>query len=331
MSNFPSLHQILTIEDIEYANRKGFIADPFVLTYDEVDYLFFEVFYRNPRKKMVGCARRISDKNWEYIGIALQRPELEFSYPYLLEHNSDQYMLPSVDIAGHGSRPPLKLYRAIDFPLEWTEVTEFEVVGVDPVVFCWNNSWYLIANTDGKTFIYYSNSLETGEWLEHPSSPLDDHPGLNRMGGSPVIIDEKLYLMYQDCEQHYGEKVRCCRVETLTRDNFRQVEIEESPLVTGQYTGGWNHLGMHTVILNPNRGYAIVDGHDNDGWSIGEITCDCSSGPRRLTPSPDEFNTIQSLARQRQLVKDFIGKATSYKKEHGTWLLIRRAAEKLIS
>lgn len=248
MSSYPDINKVLTIQDVEYSSREGFVADPFVVTDNNDDYLFFEVFYRNPREKVVGSAKRVNDSEWEYEGIAIKNEELEYSFPYTFRHNSKWYMIPSIANTD-GTRPPLTLYRAVDFPLEWTVESNFDIKGVDPVVFHWNDDWYLICNDGSTTKLYFSDNLVSNDWSEHPTRPLNLESGLRRMGGRPVKLNGSLYLMYQDGKYHYGEMVRCCQVIELDRRNFQQSEIINSPIVSAQYNQSWNHLGCITLIL----------------------------------------------------------------------------------
>jgi hypothetical protein len=241
-------------------------------------------------------------------------------------------MLPAIANTD-GTRPPLTLYRAVDFPLEWTVESKFDIKGVDPVVFQWNDDWFLICNTGHKTKLYFSDDFVSDEWSEHPTKLLNSNPNLTRMGGRPINMSGSLYLMYQDGKYHYGEKVRCCEVTELGRGDFQQSEIINSPIVSGQYNQSWNHLGMHTVDLNQSSDFAIVDGHNSDGWSIGMVTCKCDSGSSRLTPSPSEFNVNQSFRRNYQLLFnriEVINRANDYRKKHGMKSLLHKGWSKLI-
>lgn len=334
MSSYPDINKILTIQDVDYGDREGFVADPFVVMSDNEYHLFFEVFYRNPREKVVGSAKMVNNggSEWKYEGIAIKREGLEYSFPYTFQYNSEWYMLPAIANID-GTRPPLTLYRAVDFPLKWTVESKFNVKGTDPVVFQWNDDWYLICNNDSATKLYFSDDLVSNDWKEHPTQSLSSNSGLSRMGGRPVDMNGSLYLMYQDGKYHYGEKVRCCRVKELDREIFRQSEISNSPIVGGQYNQGWNHLGMHHVDFNLSSEFAIVDGHDQDGWSIGMANCNCDSTPSRLTPSPSEFDISQSIRRNHQLLLDRIGilrEANDYRKNHGAKSMLYKGLEKLI-
>ena len=334
MTTYPSIQRILTIDDVGYGDRDGFVADPFVVRNEgDIDHLFFEVFYRDPREKVVGCAKRTKEMEWEYEGIAIKNDEFEYSFPYTFQYDSGWYMLPSIANTD-GTQPPLILYKAVDFPLKWKVESKFDIRGVDPIVFQLDHKWYLICNEDHKTKLYFSEDLVKDNWKEHPSGPLNSESRLSRMGGRPVNVGGSLYLMYQDGYYHYGEQVRCCRVIELDEESFQQQEINESPIVSGQYNQSWNHLGMHHVDFYLPGNFVIVDGHNNDGWSIGMASYENNTIPTRLTPSPEEFDIKKSVRRSHQVTLDRINivqKASEYRKENGMKATASKGFQKLIN
>lgn len=290
-----NINTIIDIRDINYRDGEGFVADPFLAKNGDT-YLFFEVFYREPREKLICCAKITESLDAEYLGVAIQDSTYEFSFPYTFKFESEWYMIPEIT-STNKPETPLKLYRATDFPLEWSTESEFDVYGVDPVVFNWHNNWWLICRNKGDFLIYHSEDPTLGNWSEHTfNSKTRNTP--NRMAGRPVISGDNLYLMYQD-GIHYGERVRCFEVTELDQTTFEQKEVEDSPILHGQYTRGWNHLGMHHVDFNWEDGYAIVDGHNSSGWKIGMVNLNTRSPPpARLTPAPEQFSLNQSLIRR---------------------------------
>lgn len=322
---------LLDIDDITYKDGTGFVADPF-LAIAEDTYLFFEVLYHEPREKLIGCARITDSFDCDYIGIAIQEPEFEYSFPYTFNHDSKWFMLPE-SIHLDESETQLKLYRADDFPLEWSIESEFNVHGADPVVFRWHNDWWLFTKYAGELSVYFSEELTSEKWVEHPvNSETRNSP--DRMGGRPVLSGDKLFLMYQD-GIHYGERVRCFEVTQLDRTTFEQREIESSPILHGQYSGGWNHLGMHHVDFNWESGYAVVDGHDNSGWKIAITQLNSEyPPPARLTPAPDQFRLKQSLSRKLVKIKNrwrTLRNIPSHWREQGTKKFLHKVRNRVLS
>lgn len=68
----------------------------------------------------------------------------------------------------------------------------------------------------------------------------------------------------------YGEQVRVFEVDTLTKTDYAEHEIPESPVLKAGL--GWNENGMHHCDCwwNNNKWLCAVDGKDsNNLWSIG--------------------------------------------------------------
>ena len=325
--SYPYIDKILTFENVVEGSKDGFVADPFVIDHNDIEHVFFEIFQRNPREKTIGCAKQSGDGSWRFLGDAVANQEIEYSFPYIFREGSEYYMIPSIEHKKKGGIP-IRLYKSESFPLNWDTQTTYSIAGGDPVLIEWNQMYYLFTHNDGIR-IYYSADFTRSEWCEHPESPLQNSQ-INRMGGRPVIDGDNLYLLYQDGSNHYGELVRCFEVKTLNKEQFEQAEISDSPITCGQYNGSWNHLGMHHVDFCSESDFAIVDGHTNNGWSIGLVKS--NSEPTRLTPAPNEFSGIQKIRRARRLATDRLQtmrKVRKYHKDNGTISLFRKAVQKL--
>ena len=83
----------------------AFLADPFTITVDGIDYLFVEEFPFDTRKGVI-AAYRLERDTAERIGVVLEQP-YHLSFPFLFQHKGEVYMVPE----GGGGRS-VKLYRA---------------------------------------------------------------------------------------------------------------------------------------------------------------------------------------------------------------------------
>lgn len=207
------------------------------------------------------------------------------------------------------------------------------IQGADPVVFQWKNTYYLFCTKDGNLSIYYSDDPTSQSWYEHPfQHSIENCP--NRMAGRPISTGNSLYLMFQD-GMHYGERVRCFEVTELNKTTFKQREILNSPILHGQYTQDWNHLGMHHIDFNWEDGYAIVDGHNKSGWKIGIVELNTGSPPPpKITSSPEQFVLRQHLLRKREKYNNrtpIYKRAYDYWQEYGTFKLINKVKNKMIN
>ena len=75
----------------------------------------------------------------------------------------------------------------------------------------------------------------------------------------------------QDAAPVYASKVRAFRITKLTPTEYREVPIEDNPILQGRGTG-WNAAGMHTIDahqLDKDNWMAAVDGFSRarlSGW-----------------------------------------------------------------
>ena len=82
-----------------------------------------------------------------------------------------------------------------------------------------------------------------------------------RNAGSIFSLNGSLYRAAQDGSRLYGEKVRITRIESLSRADYYEKEIQNSPILCGSGKG-WNKLKMHTFnVFRWNEQLSvIVDG-----------------------------------------------------------------------
>ncbi|CAH2041889.1 unnamed protein product [Thlaspi arvense] len=110
----------------------------------------------------IGVARSL-DKGvtWQHIGTALDE-DWHLSYPYVFDYNGQIYMLPEGSAKGE-----LRLYRALNFPLQWTlEKVIMKKPLVDPSLINHNGKYWIFGSdhsslgnmTNGQLEIWYSSS-----------------------------------------------------------------------------------------------------------------------------------------------------------------------------
>lgn len=199
-----------------------FIADPFGISHNDKRYIFAEAYdYREKKGKIVfyeysnhmGLLRQ---------GDALVKP-FHLSYPFLVEHGGEVYMLPEAHRSGK-----LTLYRARHLPDEWESVCDvLNIPAIDASVLTWEGKWWMFYGIAGKgrkpmreLHIAFADTL-TGKWRFHPHNPVHVSDSSARMGGTPFISGNSLYLPTQDCSHTYGGAVSLLKIETLTENDFK--------------------------------------------------------------------------------------------------------------
>ena len=257
ISSTPS--PVLTAKDVLDIPAR-FVADPFLLRVDDSWHLFFEILNDSNNQGDIGYATSENGLNWTYQQIVLDEP-YHLSYPYVFEWQGDYYMVPETY-----QENSIRLYRAVSFPTEWKFVTTL-VTGlpyVDASPFYYNGIWWMFsATTSNDTLhLYYANEL-TGPWVEHLSSPVVvGNRNIARPGGRVLQFNGRLLRITQDGFPTYGNQVRAFEITTLSKSDYAEFEVPESPLLSA--TGsGWNADGMHHIDglrLPSGRWLAAVDG-----------------------------------------------------------------------
>jgi hypothetical protein len=260
---------VLTAEDVTDA-RARFVADPFLARYAGAWCMFFEIWNEDRATGEIGYASSADGMRWSYEGRVLVEP-FHLSYPYVLEHGGDWYMVPET-----GETHSVRLYRATSFPEQWelvsclltpNDLAPGEQTFVDASLAWHDGHWWIFADTSPErasdTLRLYMSTELAGPYVEHPLSPLvTNDPTRARPAGRIVVRDEGLLRFAQVCRPRYGTGIRAFTVETLTPSAYAERPFRDGHLL--EATGrGWNGMGMHTIDLHRRADgtwLAAVDG-----------------------------------------------------------------------
>lgn len=167
----------------------------------------------------------------------------------------------------------VRLYRAVDFPLKWTlEKVILKKPLVDSFIIPHDGKFWLFGSDhsgfgtikNAQLEIWYSDT-PMGPWKPHKKNPIyniDKRIGA-RNGGRPIMYEGNIYRVGQDCAETYGRRVRVFKVEVLTKDEYREVEV---PLNFGRSDKGrnaWNGARYHHLDvqqLGSGEWVAVMDG-----------------------------------------------------------------------
>jgi hypothetical protein len=233
-----------------------FYADPFPLTWQGRDFLFFEDLDHKTEKGIISVVV------FDEVGRpGPPMPVLEepwhLSYPFLIERGGEIFMIPE-----SSTNRDIALYRAVAFPLKW----ERHAVLVDGI----EAADATIVEQDGLLFMFavvrdryggYSDTLAIwsatdlfGPWLPHPENPVLIDDRIARPAGNFVRQNGALYRPVQDCRRAYGNALSFMKVTRLDREGFAQTS-------EGTISGGspaWPGTRLHT--LNYNGRLEAIDG-----------------------------------------------------------------------
>ncbi|MEP9385980.1 hypothetical protein [Mesorhizobium sp. KR9-304] len=232
-----------------------FYADPFPLSWQGRDYLFFEdLDYRT--NKGVIAAVAFDDAGIPGPTVPVLEESWHLSYPFLIERGGEVFMIPE-----SSAHRDIVIYRAVEFPLKWerhavlvdhVEAADATIVEHDGLL------WMFAVVRDGiggysDTLAIWSASDLFGPWQPHRQNPVLVDDRTARPAGNFIRRNGALYRPAQNCRHVYGGALGFMKVTRLDREGFAQ-ESE------GEISGGrfWPGKRLHT--LNYNGRLEAIDG-----------------------------------------------------------------------
>ena len=240
-----------------------YCADPFLLRYDGVNWLFFETLNRR-RKGVIGCLKQNPvNGEWVNCGIVMEMSQ-HLSYPQVFEEDGRVYMIPeSSDIFNGCKNGQVALYESNSFPYDWRRVsTLIKEPFSDSTLIKSDGHYYLSCLRMLPTLVseLWSSPSLKGPWTKHPqSSNVNQSKRLRRNGGAFQCIEDVLYRIAQDCNGDYGK--RLFKVPVLKMSPTEYEEGKASLLLDD----GWPKNGMkHTYnrLDTPGGLIEVIDVKD---------------------------------------------------------------------
>ncbi|KAH7547807.1 hypothetical protein JRO89_XS14G0018900 [Xanthoceras sorbifolium] len=266
---WPVANPILTCASVsESGFPSNFVADPFLYAQGDALYLFYETKNSITKQGDIGVSKSV-DKGatWQQLGIALDE-DWHLSYPYVFDYFGQIYMMPESSVKGE-----LRLYRAVNFPLQWTlDKIIMKKPLVDSFIVNHDKGYWLFGSDhsgfgtkkNGELEIWYSSS-PLGPWKPHRKNPIynvDKSLGA-RNAGRPFLYNEHLYRIGQDCGGSYGQRLRTFKVEVLTKDEYKEVEVPFIVEQSNKSLNSWNSARYHhldVLQLSSGEWIGVMDG-----------------------------------------------------------------------
>ncbi len=232
-----------------------FYADPFPISRQGRDYLFFEDLDHKTEKGIISMVA-FDEAGRPGPTVPVLEEPWHLSYPFLIERDGELFMIPE-----SSANRDIALYRAVEFPLKWQRhaVLVEGVEAADATIVEHNGLLFLFAVVrDGvggysDTLAIWSATDLFGPWQPHAGNPVLVDDRTARPAGNFMRRDGALYRPVQDCRNAYGGALGFMKVTRLDRQGFAQ-EGE------GTISGGpsWPRKRLHT--LNYNGRLETIDG-----------------------------------------------------------------------
>ena len=240
-------------------DRKAmFIADPFVIEYQNKWYCFYEILDNCRYEGVIGYSESVDGCKWIYGGICLEE-DWHLSYPYVFKDKDNIYMIPE-----SANSKAITLYKAKVFPNKWEKIKNIiEGEYFDSSICFYNDKWWIFTMKENNLYIFYSDNIE-GPWLEHKKNPIiSNNKNITRPGGRIISLNNKLIRHTQDCNDNYGKLVRQYEIINLTIDEYKEREIG-IVIKNSDKKLTWNRDGMHNIDIQEVKGekcLIAIDGY----------------------------------------------------------------------
>lgn len=228
-------------------------ADPFIWSFEEKYYIFFEEQPINTKRGRICCLTLNNDLDIMAKETVLERP-YHLSYPFIFEYNNELYMLPET-----GENRTIEVYRCTQFPDQWESAKTLMsgVRAVDATLLEAKGRWWLfvnIAEGDSSTWdtlhLFYADHPLSEHWTPHPGNPIVKDIRSARPAGKIYFDGKSLIRPSQDCSVRYGYAINFNRISKLSETEYEEIfERKFQPLQKNILaTHTWNKLGNICAI-----------------------------------------------------------------------------------
>jgi len=235
--------------------RGRYLADIFSYTSNEKDYFLCELY---DYKKQKANITQFSLLNEATVNVNDRKLVISganhFSFPYIFENEGNIYCIPECYQSSC-----LKIFRlnVANGLFEFHTVLLESVRAVDPVLFRFNNLWWLLFTSDThsntKLYAYFSKEI-FGQYQPHGNNPIKTDIRSSRSAGQLFMMNENLIRPAQDCSVTYGSRICLNAIQKLTPEEFEENSIGFiAPFKDSKYPGG-----LHTLSFTNQ--YTFIDG-----------------------------------------------------------------------
>lgn len=241
------------------AGYQAITTDPFLFVHAQRLYLFYEV------KTDFGVGE-IWAQSMDVHGTwtnhrQVLKESFHLSYPQVFRYAGQIWMIPEAASSGK-----VWLYTAKVFPNIWhRKKVLIDEPLLDPSIVILKDGVFLLGTTRAYELkIYFAPDLME----EFISTGIDitNDKSIARNGGRPLLIQNILYRVAQNCKRFYGQNISLHQVTQLTIKKYsEQLSIPELYRDIPKWaTGGYHHLS--TAWFGTEHYYVAVDGMRKDKY-----------------------------------------------------------------
>lgn len=242
-------------------------ADPFIVSAEEKDYLFFEMFDRLKGKGVIGY-RVISQNKIGKMKVAYEAPH-HLSFPFIVKVGCDWYMMPE-----YSEGKEIPLLKATYFPERWEKVESW-MNGkrcVDSALLTHQKQDYLFTQELTKGYRFDTLEIyvrEKDAWNPHCKNPVVVSSATSRLAGRIFKDGETLIRVAQDCSEEYGKSLHFMKISNLDSAEYEEEAIMDVGVNDIEIDNGKRYAGVHTY--NCSERYEVIDLKNFDHVSLGNV------------------------------------------------------------
>lgn len=229
-------------------------ADPFLITVNDKDYVFFEMYDRLKQRGVIGYREIYSENSFSKIKTAFDIG-CHLSYPYIFkDENDDIFIIPESYMANE-----IAMYKAEHFPDKWKKEKSL----VDNIIACdstfINNNYAItmqnnLENTASDAILF---SINDDKWTKTKNNPVDTSPAHSRCAGKVLKYKDMLIRPAQYGVGGYGNGIVFREILSCTDDEYKEQTISKITVEDVCYNSNKKFDGIHTYNFNDK--YEVID------------------------------------------------------------------------
>ena len=257
--NIQKMHRVKSFKTpfFNYSNKAVTKADAFLYSDGEKMSLFYELQNCFNAKGVLIRISTIDGVNWSKPEVALEE-SFHLSFPNVFDLDGETWMIPETFMAGQ-----VRLYKE-DKATGHFILHSILLKGgkyVDSFIYKKEDTYYLFTSIqyDDQSYdlkLLYSDNL-SGEYVEHPMSPLSHGKAYQRNAGRMVEEGGRLYRPAQECTYYYGQNVHIMEIVELSKTTYKEVPSKMDIIPLGKGFGIGGH--QYSICDFKGRKYVTID------------------------------------------------------------------------
>ncbi len=214
--------------------KHRFWADPIIINFDSKTLIYFEDYHYKKKKGIISVIelpKNIKEIDYSSSKIALEK-DYHLSYPFVFIYKNELYMVPETSSINN-----IDLYKCIDGynNFKYVKTLISNVKALDSTLIYKDNLWWLFTNVVShpamssyeELFLFYTDDLIKGEWIEHDLNPIVSDISSSRSAGPIFERDGKYYRPSQICSPIYGFGIAINEILVWSKSEYEEVKVEQ--------------------------------------------------------------------------------------------------------